>query len=613
MSVKNTLLWFFVAAVLFAFIFSYQRHAHLPAKGPGKVLPELRADAVTSILIRPAGPAQLQIRADRTNGTWQLIQPLPYPAQAEKVTNLLAFLERLTPALYISGSELKNHTNVDQEFGFAEPQATVVVQQGIFRPRLLVGALTSPGDQVFVQVEGDLGAYVVDAELLKYLPRSAGDWRDTTLIDLAGLSLDRIAVTNNAKGDAGGAGLPASSSTFVLQRDSTNSLWRMVWPLDARANGARIDESLDKLQKLRIRQFVSDDLKPDLEPLGLSPPELELSFANGTNVLAGLQFGRSPTNDFSRVFARRAGQTGIFTVDKNLLLTWCAFLNDFRDPLLLSFTNPVETVEIVNGEQRSSVQRQPDGTWTILPGDLPADPVSVPGLLSGLANLQILKFVNDVVNPADLPQYDLAPPLRRLIIKSASTGSSTNALLAEVDFGLGTNLQDKVFAKRSDESFVYAIATNDFMRLPFASWQLRDRTICHFSEKDVAGVSIRQQGKTSRMIHKGPLSWSFAPGSQGIINDGAIEETIRGVTQTAAIAWVARGEQNRAAYGFTEDGYHLTLELKTGGQFEFEFGGEAPSGDIYAAVTLDGQLWILEFPWMLYRDVSSYLPLASRR
>jgi hypothetical protein len=390
----------------------------------------------------------------------------------------------------------------------------------------------------------------------------------------------------------------------------------MVWPLDARANGARIDESLNKLQKLRIRQFVSDDLKPDLEPLGLSPPELELGFANGTNALAGLQFGRSPTNDFSRVYARRAGQTGIFTVDKNLLLTWCAFLNDFRDPLLLSFTNPVETVEIVNGEQRSSVQRQPDGTWTILPGDLPADPVSMPGLLSGLANLQILKFVNDVVNPADLPQYGLAPPLRRLIIKStcpASAGGSTNALLAEVDFGLGTNLQDKVFAKRSDESFVYAIATNDFMRLPDASWQLRDRTICHFSEKDVTGVSIRQQGKVSRMIHKGPLSWSFAPGSQGIINDAAIEETIRGVTQTAAIAWVARGEQNRAAYGFTADGYHLTLELRTGGQFEFEFGGEAPSGDIYAAVTLDGQLWVLEFPWMLYRDVSSYLPLSSHR
>ncbi len=616
MSAKNTLLWLFVAAGLFAFIVLYQRRVHLPVQGPGKVLSDLRADAITSILIRPSGPAQLQIRADRTNGTWQLIQPQPYPAQAERVRTLLAFLERLAPALYISGSALRTHPNADQEFGFAEPQATVVVQQGMYRPRLLVGALTNPGDQVYVQVEGDLGAYLVDAELLKYLPRSASDWRDTTFIDLAGLPLDRIAVTNNAKGDAAGAGLPASSSTFVLQRDLSKGLWRMVWPLDARANGSRIEESLSKLQKLRIRQFVSDDLKPDLEPLGLSPPELELGFANGTNSLAVLQFGRSPTNDFSRVYARRAGQTGIFTVDKNLLLVWCAFLNDFRDPRLLSFTNPVDAVEIVHGEERSSIQRQVDGAWVILPGDLPADPGLVPGLLSRLANLQILKFVNDVVNPADLPAYGLAPPLSRFIIKSTSpapAADSTNAVLAELDFGVGTNLADRVFAKPSDESFVYAISTNDFARLPSASWQLRDRTLCHFSENDVAGVSLRQQGKVCRMIHKGPLSWSFAPGSQGIINDGAIEETIRGVVQTAAIVWVARGEQNRAAYGFTPDGYHVTLELKSGGQFEYEFGGEAPSGNIYAAVTLEGQLWILEFPWMLYRDVWSYLPFSPHR
>jgi hypothetical protein len=46
-------------------------------------------------------------------------------------------------------------------------------------------------------------------------------------------AFDRIAVTNNTKGDVNRAGLPASTSTLVLQRDSTNSVWRMVWPLDA--------------------------------------------------------------------------------------------------------------------------------------------------------------------------------------------------------------------------------------------------------------------------------------------------------------------------------------------------------------------------------------------
>ena len=35
-----------------------------------------------------------------------------------------------------------------------------------------MGAKTAPGDQVFLQVVGVEGVYVVDADFLKYLPRT---------------------------------------------------------------------------------------------------------------------------------------------------------------------------------------------------------------------------------------------------------------------------------------------------------------------------------------------------------------------------------------------------------------------------------------------------------
>jgi hypothetical protein len=580
------------------------------------MLAELKPDEVTSILVRPEGPGQLQIRADRTNNTWSLSQPQVYPAQPERVKMLLAFLGQLAPADYITGSQLRGHTNADEEYGFATAQATVVIQQGPYVPRLRVGALTPPGDQVYVQVEGDLGAYVVDSELLRYVPRSANEWRDTTMITLADLGFDRLGVTNSAKADTSRGGLPPSSSTFVLMRDPTNRLWRMAWPLDARANHPRIQESLQELQQLRIREFISDDPTLDLEQFGLAPPELELGFSSGSNALALLQFGRCPTNDLTRIYARRSGQTGVVTVDKAQLLSWCGFLNDFRDPRLLNSTAQVDAIEIVRGQERSSLEQRPDGEWRVLPGDLPADPMLTRSLLSGFTNMAIVKFVNDAANAADLPEYGLATPLSRFRLKSkcsAEEAGSTNRVVTELDFGTGTNNQDKIFAKRSDESFVYAVSTNDFNRLPAASWQLRDRKLCGFSHNDVAGFTLRNHGRICQMIHKGPLSWTFAPGSQGIINDGAIEETIRGVTQVAAIIWVARGEQNRAPYGFTADGYHLNLETKSGTKFDLEFGGEAPSGNVYAAVNLEGQPWILEFPWMLFRDLASYLPLSVAR
>jgi len=76
------------------------------------------------------------------------------------------------------------------------------------------------------------------------------------------------------------------------------------------------------------------------------------------------------------------------------------------------------------------------------------------------------------------------------------------------------------------------------------------------------------------------------------------------------VVWVAIGEQNRTQYGFKETSRRLILELKNGEKQTIEFGGDAPSGFPYAAVTLDKQLWIFEFPWPLYRDIQAYLPAA---
>ena len=242
MNSRNTWRWIFVAVALFAFILFQQRFLRKPGSGPDRILPKLKAAAATSVQVRPA--AQLEIRADRTNGTWQLTEPLVYPAQALSIEKLLAELERLTPASYIKARELQDRPQTDEEYGFAAPQASITIEQPGYTARLRVGAKTTPGDQVFLQVVGVEGVYVVNADFLNYLPRTADDWRDTTLINLSGLAFDRLAVTNGTK-------------IFELRRDAANKPWRMVYPLQARANNAKTEESLQMLQSVRVRRFVS--------------------------------------------------------------------------------------------------------------------------------------------------------------------------------------------------------------------------------------------------------------------------------------------------------------------------------------------------------------------
>src|SRR5205823_186310 len=164
--------------------------------------------------------------AEITNGRWQWTAPVRYPAQAASIEAFLATLEGLTPATRLTVAELKDRPNWEEEFGLAPEQSSIFVMQEDYRAQLKVGKKTAPGDQVFLQVAGKEGVFVVDAELLKYVPAKADDWRDARLVNLNSFLFDRVAVTNGP-------------TIFQLQRDG-NKTWRLITPNPARANSSRI-------------------------------------------------------------------------------------------------------------------------------------------------------------------------------------------------------------------------------------------------------------------------------------------------------------------------------------------------------------------------------------
>ena len=592
MSSRITWRWIIVAVALFTFILIHQRYLRKTGGGPVKVLANLRAAAVTRVQVRPV--TQPEIQVCRTNGIWQITEPLAYPAQGVSIERFLAALEQLTPAAYIPAHELRNHPRTDEDYGFAAPQASIAIEQPGYTPRLRVGARTTLDDQVFVQVIGMEGIYVVNADLLKYLPRTVDDWRETAFLNLNSLAFDRLAVTNGAK-------------IWELRRDPTNQMWRMVYPLQARASNARAEEALQLLQNTRVRHFVPEGSKVDPEALGLQPPDLELVLGHGTNTVARLDFGKSPTNDTRLVYARRSGLPGIVAIPKDGLAPWYGQVNDFRDPFLVTWSGQVGGID-VRGQDTFSLQQQSDDTWRVLPQNFPADAGLVKDLLSALSGMQIVEFNNDVVTAPDLVTYGLAAPAQQYVLRAAATNSAagpTNPVLAEVDFG--TNQADKVFARRADESFVYAVRFADVQHLPSVSWEMRERRIWNFSTNDVQGLTLQQQGRVRQLERKGPNNWALAPHSQGVINVLAVEEAVRGLCQLTAIAWVARGEEYRTRYGFTENDQRITLELKNGEKAPVEFSALASPNSPYAAVMMDGQLWIFQFPTWLYDYVQRFL------
>jgi hypothetical protein len=591
MNTRNTWTWFVVAAVLFASIFLLDRYMRPASVSARNVLPGLQPSAVTSIQVIPA--SAFEIRADCTNNSWLLAKPVVYPAQPAAVETLLDALQKLTPATRISASEIREHHTASADFGFDSPQTTLVIEAGDQRWQLQVGNKTAPGDQVFLRVVGVDGAFVSDADWLKYIPRSASDWRSTALVTADASDCDSIVLTNGAK-------------VIELRRNATNHLWRMIRPLQARADNDRITDALQQLQTAQVSQFVTDDAKADLTVFGLQPADLDLWLNCGTNFISAIHTGKSATNGAAQIYAKREGWDAVFTTAKEPLAPWHGTVNDFRDPHLLELAAPVAEIE-VRGPNNFTLQQQGSNIWKVVGEKFPADTENVQEFIKLLAGLRVAGFVKEAVTAPDLPAYGLDVPTRQIILSSA-VGDS-NAVIAQLAFAVQTN---GIFVHRADEDFIYSITPDDFNRLPEAGWEFRDRRVWNFSETNVAQITLRQSGKTRVLVHDGLNKWSLAVGSQGIINPPALEETAHRLGLLTALGWVGRNVTEPEKYGLNPDNLEITVELKTGEKLSVAFGTELPSANTaLTAVTLAGERWVFVFPPVLYQFVSTYLKIPA--
>jgi hypothetical protein len=544
--------------------------------------------------------ADLSVRVERTNEQWRLKAPVAYRAAPAGIERLIGALVELRQRSFLTAQEVMAQTNWTAAFGLEPPAAIVAAHCGTQRLELRLGKATLLGGQVYLQVIGREGLFVVDADFLKALPGSANEWRDTTLVSLDRVEFDRCEVRPGTNG-------------FAALRDPTYRHWQMTKPLLTRADTARLDLLLHQLQLVRVTQFVTDDPRADLDPFGLQPPERELVIGRGTNDLVTLQIGKSPTNAPNLVYLRHLAQSNVVLAPRAAVEPWLASFREFCDRRLMIFKpEAVDRLE-ARSEEAFALERLANGSWRITaPYSAPADRLLVLEMLANLADLEFLEFEREVVT--DFTTYGLNPPRRQYILKGALTNAaagSTNQVLAQVDFGNPAG--PKLFARRSLENSVVTAVDNG--RLPRAAFELRERRLWNFTTNQIASITVQQRGQTRRLLRTGPAQWTLGPGAAGTVNPFGLEEAAYRLGRLRAERWVACGEAQLAPFGIPAADYQLTVELAPAEKakpLSIRFGATAPSGRRYAAVELEGQPGplIFECPLDIYELVPGNLSLT---
>lgn len=590
MKARRAQFWVGILLVLVAVIFVYERYFYEPPKGLEPLLPGFRAPSVVALAVSPSG--QAEIRVEKTNDEWRLTSPLSYPARSAPIETLLTVLERLGPSTTITAEELEQYPKADEAYSFDKPQSALLLTTTNGSRRLVFGDLTAPGDSVFVRVEGVDGVFVVDAELLSLLPSSPKEWRDRRFFRLSDQAYDSVAVKSEGR-------------LVKLSRDPSTQVWRLVHPMQARADGELLTTLMQGLKELSVSQFITDDPRADLEGFGLRPPRLAIEFLMGTNVVQALRFGRVAEGTTNQVYAGTSASATVTTVPLDPLRPWRGAPNDFRQRRLVTLTEPLTRVD-VRGQRTDSFTLSADtnGLWSIAPGDYPADEVFLDNLSLQLGSLEVVQFVKDVVTEPDLPAYGLASPTLSYGLGTGLPGE-TNGPVLRLDFGREDS--GKTFVRRSDEMAVYAVRTVDAARLPTEGWRLRDRRLWRFPVTNVVSLVVRQGERRWQVNRQEENKWTLAAGSQGLINDFAVEETAFRLGTLTAVVWVAPKVSDVSSYGLDGAGVQVSVVLKGGMTSTVTIGEPAPSGHHYAMASLGGEDWVFEFPAEVYDYVQTYL------
>lgn len=590
-----------IAVALLAYIWFGERHIastdERQASQP--LLAGIRASEVDTVLIQRTNAFLLQVQ--HTNDGWEYVAPFSYPAQKLSIQSLLEYMQTLNRDFLVAeGANAAAGGGVDR-FGLEQPSAVVTLVQANLRAELKLGALTLSGQQVYAQLIGSPGVYALPAKLLEGLPTSADDWREPSLVRVS--RFEWLSVSNASLG-------------FMVGYDPTNNGFVLRKPFQARADRTTVDKLLSELYSTPVARFVSDNPRVDLEPFGLQPPVLELRLGVATNTLGTVQFGISPTNDVNLVYARISPNNNIVLVSRALADSLKVSVRDLRDPRLFSFLpDSVDSME-VRGSENFVVRRESPELWRVQPGGGMADAKLMRDVLGHIAGLRVFEFTKDIVT--DFSPYALAPPTYTWILRGNITnffGVVSNGVLAQLE--LGGRLDDKVYARRPDESSVYALRLGDAQRMPEASWKLRDRKIWSFSTNDVTRITVEQDDLRVQLLRSPEGKWTVGEGGPKrfiIKRTLSLEETVFRLSHLSASVWTARGIANREALGFKEKGHRLSIDVKQDGKSEtyfVEFGGQAPSRYTYATTELDGEWWFFEMPLDVYFAVLRDLSLGE--
>lgn len=405
---RSFLVLLVVAAALGAFVYYDSKKPPAEDKKQEKVFAELQADKIDQVTVK--GAAGEQTTLQKQGAAWQITQPAAVPADEAEISGITTNLASLQVQRVVDDQP----TDLKQ-YGLDPARVDIAFKAGGKDHRLLLGAKTPAGADVYAKLPESPRVFLVSSYLETTFNKTTFDLRDKTILKVDRDKVDRVELQT-----------PGRTVTIAKQ----GAEWRITAPTDARADFGAVEGILGRLNTSPMKSIVAPDVQDPkaLKQYGLDTPVATVRVSSGSSQ-AGLAIGKSAGE--GTVYAKDLSRPMVFTVEAALADELKKPADEFRvKDLFDARAFNTTRVEATRAGQTVAFEKDKDAWKQVTPAAKPADTAKVDALLTALAATRATGFEE----------------------KAAATGLETPELTIAVKFDEGK--QEKVtFARKDGNAF----------------------------------------------------------------------------------------------------------------------------------------------------------------
>jgi hypothetical protein len=385
--------------------------------------------------------------------------------------------------------------------------------------------------------------------------------------------------------------LQVPTGTIVVER--AGSGWRLM-PQGVRADESRIAGLLNQTSPLTAQRVLSGSPEKPLDDaaFGLSPEAGSITWlANGRSTT--LLFGDTTAVGESR-YAKRADRPEIYVVPASLFDESAVPREQFRDPSLIPVTGwTVDTLAVESQASAFALTRRGEAWWLMKPLEDLAGRGEVTTLVNRVGGIRIARFVDDVPQAERLAEWGFDHP------KAALTVTVKEAPGA-VTIVFGKTLPDApgmVYAKRSDEPALYAVAASDVDSLLIDPHGLRSKACFEFFTSQAAKIEL-QSGDTRWTAVKRDGRWQ-AEGTGAVLDTARVEDLLNTAADLRLGGFVEDAAAETKRYGLTPPRGALALWSEGAEMPQRLLVGDTVQGTTNRYGRIDGRPAVVRLPGLV--------------